>query len=678
MSDQAITDLAREAGLQVDWEDASGAPKTVSPDSLRAILTAMGLSCDTDAAVADSRKRLKAEQAGAAATFVTATVSQPVELDHATTSARLILEDGGAVDLQLTPTADGVRFTAPDTPGYHQLDLGDRRLTLAVAPRRCFTVQDAAPGRRLWGAAVQVYSLRDDRSEAFGDFGALASFAAEIGRRGAQALAISPVHALFAADASRYSPYAPSTRLFLNGLYADPAAALGEDPEPVESGAGGELIDYATAIPARIERLRHRFERFKAGPVAAQHEDFDNFRIEGGDDLERHARFEALHAHFFAESGARGWQDWPDAFHDPDSQAVAEFARAHDDDVKFHIFLQWLADRSLGHAQAAAKASGMAVGLIADLAVGMDAGGSHAWSRRGDLLDGLSVGAPPDVFQPAGQDWGIAAFSPLALRRTGFDAFLATIRSAMKHAGGVRIDHAMGLRRLWLTPHGASAKDGAYLSYPLDDMLRLIALESHRAKAIVVGEDLGTVPEGFREATTEAAVMGMRVLWFERDAKTEAFTPPAAWDAEALALTTTHDLPTVAGWWCGRDIDWKVKLNRKGKYADEAGERQARTADRDLLWRACVDAGVADGPSPPTDQPAKAVDAVLALAAKTPCELAIIPIEDLLALPEQPNEPGTIDEHPNWRRRLPAAPEILFQAAEVSDRLNALSLERPA
>ncbi|MHB8283924.1 MAG: 4-alpha-glucanotransferase [Caulobacteraceae bacterium] len=678
MSDQAVADLAREAGLQVTWEDASGAPKTVSTDSLRVILTAMGLPCDTQAAIADSGKRLKADQASAATTFLTATIGEPVKLEQSATAARLILEDGGVLDLALTPTTTGARFTAPDTPGYHQLEIGGHRRTLAVAPRRCFTMQDASPGRRLWGAAVQVYSLRDHRREAFGDFGALASFAAEIGRRGAQALAISPVHALFAADASRYSPYAPSTRLFLNGLYADPGAALGSESEVPEGDAGGELIDYATAIPARLEHFRKRFERFKANGDAALHADFGRFRDEGGADLERHARFEALHAHFFHASGARGWQDWPEAFHDPHSEAVADFARDQDDDVQFHIFLQWLADRSLAHAQQAATEAGMAVGLIADLAVGMDAGGSHAWSRRGDLLNGLSVGAPPDVFQPAGQDWGIAAFSPLALRRTGFDAFLATIRSAMKHAGGVRIDHAMGLRRLWLTPHGASAKDGAYLSYPFKDMLRLIALESHRAKAIVVGEDLGTVPDGFREATTDAAVMGMRVLWFERDAKTEVFTPPTEWDQEALALTTTHDLPTVAGWWCGRDIDWKVKLNRKGRYADEAEERKARTADRELLWRACVEAGVAEGPAPPTDQPDKAVDAVLALVAKTPCELAIIPVEDLLALPEQPNEPGTIDEHPNWRRRLPAAPDILFQADEVSARLRALSLERPA
>ena len=355
---------------------------------------------------------------------------------------------------------------------------------------------------------------------------------------------------------------------------------------------------------------------------------------------------------------------------------MAAFAAAQAVEVDFHLFLQWLADRSLAHAQGAAKAAGMAIGLISDLAVGMDAGGSHAWSRPDDLLHGLGVGAPPDLFQPQGQDWGLAAFSPAALRRSGYDAFLSTLRAAMRHAGGVRIDHAMGLRRLWLTPHGASPTEGAYLQYPFEDMLRLIVLESSRAQAIVVGEDLGTVPAGFRETTTAAGMAGMRVLWFERDAR-NAFQPPQAWSADAMAMTSTHDLPTVAGWWRERDIDWMQQLARKSRHADTSQERAAREVDRQALWTACLEAGVAEGAQPPPSGEQAAVDAALGYVAASACELAIVPLEDVLGEIEQPNLPGTTDEHPNWRRRLSAPSDVLFQEPWAKRRLEVLNRARP-
>ena len=331
--------------------------------------------------------------------------------------------------------------------------------------------------------------------------------------------------------------------------------------------------------------------------------------------------------------------------------------------MEFHAFLQWLADRGLAQARVAARDAGMPIGLIADLAVGMDPGGSHAWSRPGDLLAGLSVGAPPDLFQRDGQDWGIAAFSPQALRRTGFSGFQATLRAALRHAGGVRIDHAMGLRRLWLTPAGAKSSQGAYLRYPFEDLLRLITLESHRAQAIVIGEDLGTVPHGFREALASRGILGMGVLAFERTPD-GGFTAPSRWSIRAAALTTTHDLPTLAGWWRGRDIDWAAKL---APDTDVAARRDERDVDRGRLWDTCIAAGVADGAPPPVDQPDAAVRAALAFVAATPCRLALIPTEDLLAAPEQPNLPGTIDQHPNWRRRLPAGD--IFADADVVARI---------
>jgi 4-alpha-glucanotransferase len=674
VSDDALMDLAEAAGLQTRWRDAAGVRKTVRPEALRSLLAALGLDAGAPGEVRDSHARWAAERAGPPPLLV-ADAGRAVELvgQDPGRRGRLTLETGEVQDVALTQTAHGAGLIAPDRQGYHRLEIDDRLVSLAVAPPAACRVADRVRGGRAWGTAVQVYGLAGP--DGFGDFADLASFTRAIGARGAQAVAISPVHALFAADPSRYSPYAPSSRLFLNSLYADPALIPGDAGPGAPPPASGALIDWAKAAPAKLMRLRKAFARLIDQGGAAL-EAFHAFRREGRRDLERHARFEALHAAFFAQIGARGWPDWPQPFHDPDGMAVNDFARAHAEEVAFHAFLQWLADLGLERAQGTARASGMGIGLIADLAVGLDAGGSQAWSRPDDLLRGVNVGAPPDLFQRSGQDWGVAALSPDSLRRSGYDAFLRTLRRALRHAGGVRIDHAMGLGRLWLTPQGASPAEGAYLTYPLKDLLRLIALEAHRAEALVIGEDLGTVPAGFREALHDKGVLGMSVLWFERDAD-DAFVAPQAWSPEAAALTTTHDLPTVAGWWSGRDIDWRARLSHASD--DEIAQaRAARHTDRVRLWDACAAAGAASGAPPCSNTPDPAVDAAIAYVAASACPLAIAPIEDLLGLEEQPNLPGTIDQHPNWRRRLPAGAEALLDTPAVAARIATLCRERPS
>jgi 4-alpha-glucanotransferase len=311
----------------------------------------------------------------------------------------------------------------------------------------------------------------------------------------------------------------------------------------------------------------------------------------------------------------------------------------------------------------------MRIGLIADLAVGMDAAGSHAWARPSDLLTGLAVGAPPDINMPDGQDWGLVAFSPRALIETGFEPFIATVRAALCHAGGVRIDHAMGLMHLWLIPHGSSAAEGAFLNYPLEDTLRLLALESHRHGAVVVGEDLGTVPPDFRARLHKAGVGGMDVLWFQRDEKD--FLPPSAWREDAMAMTTTHDLPTVAGWWSGADIEVRSRLGTVRE--DEVANR---AWDRGLLWQAFVTEGITTAERPAPEDAGLAVDAALSFVARSPSPLVLAPVEDLLALAEQPNLPGTIDDHPNWRRRLPAPADTMLDQPRVAARIEILKANR--
>ena len=670
MSAEDISRLALRAGLQVEWDDATGQHQITPPETLARVLGAIGYPAGSPAEIAASLERADAE-AAEIPPLVTADAGQPVTLPAALSegSARLRLESGETCDLRLTRANGRVEAPAIEEPGYHHLEVGGTKITLAVAPPRAWTVEDAAPGRRLWGLGLQLYSLREAGTPGFGDFGALARFAGPAGAAGADAIAISPVHALFAADPGRFSPYAPSSRLFLNGLYADPALLGGASASPAPERPA-ELIDWTTAWPAKLDRLRQAFAGFRESSEDAERQDFSAFKAAGGADLRAHALYEALHGHF--RTG--GWPAWPEACRDPRSPDVQTFARDHQGEVEFHLFLQWLARRSFRAAQAAAKNAGMAIGLIADLAVGMDPGGSHAWSRRSELLAGLNVGAPPDLLGPSGQDWGVSSFSPRALRRSGYAGFLATLRAAMSDAGGVRIDHAMGLARLWLVPHGASPTEGAYLTYPRTDLLRLLALESWRAKAVVIAEDLGTVPEGFREALAARGVMGMQVLWFEREE--EAFRRPARWSRKAAALTSTHDLPTVAGWWRGRDIGWTFRLDRKSPYDSPQAAEAARAEDRERLWTACAEAGVADGPPPPPDQPAPAVDAAIGFVAGTPSPLAIVQAEDLFALEEQPNLPGTIDEHPNWRRRLPADGEALFADPAVAARVRTLRAER--
>ena len=394
--------------------------------------------------------------------------------------------------------------------------------------------------------------------------------------------------------------------------------------------------------------LRRLFETSRSDQ--AEQAAFAMFRSVQGDRLRSHAVFEALHAYFFGQHGDKWhWRTWPTAFADPGGPAVSKFAEEYATEVNFHAWLQFRADRGLAAAQAACRKAGMGIGLVSDLAVGTDSGGSQCWARQQETLLGLSVGAPPDLLQRGGQNWGLTAFSPRGLVENGFSTYRDMLQTAMAHAGGMRIDHAMGLNRLWVIPDGATGADGAYLSFPEQDLLRLIRLESYRNRSIVLAEDLGTVPDGFQNRLRDSGIDGMRVLWFERDER-DVFVSPDRWTSHAAAMTSTHDLPTVAGWWSGRDIDWHERL---GRSSDLKAARETRARERDHLWQAFTASGAAHGEAPPADSPATVVDAACLHVGSAACELVMLPIEDAIGLVEQPNLPGTVHEHPNWRRRLP-------------------------
>lgn len=647
MSDTALLALAEAVGVSVDWIDFDSRQQRVSVETIRAVLAALG----HDVAAPD--QALAALHALPARDFLVVDAGAAVTLPIPAESARLTFEDGRQQDL--LGDGDSLGFSIAE-PGYHSLELDDRLLTLAVCPPRCLTPRDLL-GRKAWGLTAQIYALRDHGP--FGDFADLAALAEAAGAAGADALAISPTNALFPAAPERCSPYSPSSRDHLNILYGDPTALGVAPPAP-----GGEaLIDWPAAAAAKLARLNAAYHAFSGDSR------FDDFVAAGGTELRLHATFEALDERLAPTLGAGGWRRWPAAYQDPAHAETVVDTLGLGDRVGFFLFAQWLADLGLQRAQDAAKAAGMGLSLIADLAVGLDPGGSHAWRRPQELMLGLTLGAPPDAFQAAGQSWGLTSFAPDALAAANYQPFLATLRRALRHAGGVRIDHALGLARLWVIPDGAPASAGAYLRYPMDDLLALIALESRRANAVVIGEDLGVVPEGLRATLAERGLLGMRVLPFERDAD-GAFKPPSTWDRRAAAMTSTHDLPPTAGWWRGLDIDWRDRLNAAG---DRAAERETRAQDRQALWKIVP----SDALPPPVDAPQAAVDAALAVVGETPCELALIPVEDLLGLEEQPNLPGVVDVHPNWRRRLPGPSTELLSEPRVAARLARLRAQRP-
>lgn len=676
----ALKELAEAAGIAVRWRDVHGEDREVGPDTLRAVLASLGLPAGGAGEVADSLADLQ-DRATRLPPLITLTCGPDgVAVPGGVPGHfyRLELEDGSVREGRLERGWGGeARLPALEVPGYHRLETDAGHATVAAAPPRCFGLAQAQAeqhrGARSWGVAAQIYSLRRRGDHGIGDFGGLADLARAAADRGAACVAVSPVHALFSADLNRFGPYSPSSRLFLNVLHGDPGLVFPDgDDGGDEALEAAELVDWPAAARAKLDRLRQLFEAHADDPR------FVDFRSEAGAALEDHARFEALHAHHFgADPAMWDWRRWPEAHRDPRGPGAQAFARDHAEEIAFHAFCQWIADASLREAQAAAREAGMPIGLIADLAVGTDGGGSQAWSRQAEILGGLTVGAPPDIFSPLGQDWGLTAFSPTALRESGFAAFLEVLRAALRHAGGVRVDHVMGLARLWMVPAGASAADGAYLHYPVDDLLRLLALESHRHRAVVIGEDLGTLPEGFRERLEGAGVLGMRVLWFERS-EDGRFLPPDRWSRDAAAMTTTHDLPTAVGWWEGRDITWRERLRRFPSAAKAAEEHTARARDRGLLWQAMRESGAAQGDPPPEEEGAPVADAACAHVGRAACALALLPLEDVLGLAEQPNLPGTVEGHPNWQRRLPGEAVRLFEDPAVGRRLDAFAEARRA
>lgn len=708
--------LADAAGVASHYEDVWRKRHEIPDSALRGVLSCMGFDVADDAAVAASLARMQRERLteilppaivrrraaaapesdtlGAGDRF-TATLTLPLVDARNAFSLRLTLEDGTRSQYPLDvsqlerigETARGGerfyswRLPLPAAPlGYHRLALfdGDTQLCevgYVCAPARCHLPRAIDGAARAWGPTVQLYALRSERNWGIGDLTDLRVLMEQWAARGAQIVAVNPLHALFPHRAAQASPYSPSSRLFLNVLYLDveriddfahSAAARAMVTAPAFQASlqrlrASELVDYDGIAGAKLDVLGAVYDTFRAqhlGAATARARAFREFQAHAGRALRLQALFETLQEDLQRQDpSVWGWPVWPENLCDPDSADVARFERAHLERVEFFEYLQWQAELQLNAVAARARELDLGIGLYGDLAVSIDRGGGEAWASQALYALCASVGAPPDEFNMAGQNWGLPPLIPHRLRAVAYAPFVATLRRAMRALGALRIDHVMGLMRLYWIPDGASAAQGAYVHYPLDDLLGILALESVRNRCMVVGEDLGTVPDDLRAALDAAGVLSYRLLYFERD-DAGFYKQPEDYPAQALVAASTHDLPTLAGFWEGRDLALRSEL---GLFPTEDARNQqvvVRAEARAKLLLALerarlLPAGASVDPqSVPAMTPALS-RALHAYLARTPAKLMLVQLEDVLEVTEQMNLPGTVDTHPNWRRKLP-------------------------
>lgn len=610
-------------------------------------------------------------------------------------SWRLLLEDGSVVQgsalasecrlIEAGQFDDRRAFPLPELPaGYHRLELEESTSLVLCAPEQTYrpAVLDE---RGVWGPTIQLYAVRSKQNWGIGDFGDLCDLARRFADVGADFVGLNPLHALFPDNPAHCSPYSPSSRTWLNPIYIQVPSV----PEVLNSAAAQtaisaldldalrdtEFVDYPGVYRAKESVLQLAFEQL----FGARREAFRSWVVEKGRALEQFARWETLQLHF-AQQGKRSFADWPEPYQSPDSPLPYELESTK----AFRQYLQWLAAEQLSEASAVARSSGMAIGIYTDLAVGVERAGAECWSRRSLYGDGASVGAPPDDFNLLGQDWGMPPPIPHAMRADEHSAFRETLVSSMQTSGALRIDHVMALRRLYWVPRGASAAEGAYVLYPFEELMALVTLESNRQECVVVGEDLGVVPPEVTDALHRSRTYSYRIMFFEQTEPGQ-FKSPREMLRRSLTVASTHDLPTLKGFWEGRDIEVRDEL----KLWSKAEVREKFVVDREDQRRGLMDAlrkeellppEFAHADEAPSELPQVLADALMVYLARGKNELMAIQLEDVVGQREQVNVPGTVDEHPNWKRKLSVEIEDLFSdltRAELFKRITAARQQRP-
>ena len=697
--------LAEAAGIAPHWFDVLGKRTIVSAATKLALLEGLRLPARSQAQARESLGRLAEETARRIPYSLTIPLDGGLKVPLRSGSSaplrplefHLTTEDGEAISGPMElgegrsrALADGREiaehdFALPVLPtGRHRLEVDGIVCALTIAPPEAYGAEAAM--RRRFGVGAQLYALRRRQGDqGIGDFTTLGLAGAAAGAKGAAYFGVSPMHALFSWDRRRASPYHPSDRRFLDPFLIDvlDGEDLPSDAEfeaalaqagPFATLAALPAVDYEAVWTLKRTALRARFRAFERArsarpgdPIFAEHA---RFLAEGGEALRRFAIFEAISLERYGEY----WRRWPASLRDADPTALAAAAAAQAYEVDFALFCQWLADRQWAAAAARAKAAGLEIGHYRDLAVGAAPDGAESWARAGELAIGASVGAPPDPFSQQGQIWHLPPPDPIAGGREGWRGLAALYGANMRHAGMLRIDHAMGLTRLFVIPDGAKPAEGAYLAYPAGDLIGQIALESQRRRCMIVGEDLGTVPEGFREKLKRTDILGMRVLWFERAGLD--FLPPPDYPPLSVASATTHDLATLAGWWQGADLAERLML---GLFTLEAAQRaiaERREEKRVLveaLRRAGEIVGSPDFEAPMTDALAAAIHGFLGSSGSV---FASVQVDDLAGETIATNLPGTDRERPNWRHRLEGDVETLIAGARAHAIIAALAKGR--
>lgn len=545
--------------------------------------------------------------------------------------------------------------------GVHRLQLTDAAsitedVPLLSAPATAF----GGDFDRCWLLAVQLYGVRSARNWGIGDFTDLEGLIALAHYLGADGVGLNPLHALFDDRPGDCSPYSPNSRLFLNALYVD-VENIAEFRIDVATNDAlarvreGDIIDYVAVAGLKWRALRSAFAAFNADATEGRRQAFEKFRAERAPLLSRFACFEMLRHKF-----GTPWWEWPEPWRQPDDAKCAELRNGPDAaEIAFVEFVQWTADRQLAGAKDRADKLGMKVGLYLDVAVGVQSDGFDAWNEQVAISRHLGVGAPPDPLNTAGQSWGLAGFNASGLEQKSFAPYREMLRASMRHAGAIRLDHVLGLKRLYLVPHGFSAADGVYVQMPFEALLAATAQESVAQRCVVIGEDLGTVPEGFRDQIAGWGIWSYLVMMFER----EDHGPFKSLDhylANALVTFNTHDLSTYAGWRSFGDLKTKRALGIDPGESDEARWHALAMLDEVLRHN-----GIENND----------LYSVANFLARTPSRLLAIGLEDFLGLIDQPNIPGTVDEHPNWRRRLPVPLEQIASTIDVAA-LKAAARER--
>ena len=635
-----IVERATDWGIETQYHDGLGRLRTVHPDVLSRLLRTIAPDDELAARMLPRTIVVRGERdhdigLGAA---------EGQQLRWEIWSERRIAEGSATSPLLALPRElplgiFRLRVTAESAAG----DLTGEA-SLIVCPDRAWQGGATAP-QRMWALAVQLYGVRSARNWGHGDFTdllALVDLAADLG---AAAVGLNPLHALFDDRPAEPSPYFPSSRLFLNPLYID-LEAVPEFSGPQPAGLADSIarlrsttmVDYPAVAEAKHQALELAYANFRQAGTPERRDAFDRFRRDRGTALARFACFELLRRKFDAP-----WWDWPPLWRDLDAAALDELRRTEDADLSFFEYVQWLAHEQLDRCRRRARERGLPVGLYLDIAVGVRRDGFDAWCDQDAIVPGMAIGAPPDALNRSGQDWGLAAFNPVAIEERRFEPYRRMLQASMRYAGAIRLDHVLGLKRLFLVPDGLSPEHGAYIRCPFEALLAVTALASVESECIVIGEDLGTVPENFRAALADWGLWSYQVMLFERTPDGD-FCPPQAYRENALITFATHDLPTFAGWREMRDLSVKQALGMAA--GETADERQAALGAlaRTLGQHGSEPFGFAS---------------LTRFLADAPSRLLVVSMEDLLGVTEQVNLPGTIDSHPNWRRRLPVALEDL-------------------